>query len=140
MPVILATVHTKTNTMSQHNSKKDIQQLVGNTLRVGVWLSFGITVLGLVLFLANHSSLQFEPDALPAEPVKFSLASLKDGLMQGDALALIALGVLILLITPVLRVLFALYGYWMERNRLYVIISAVVLCIIASSLFIGATH
>lgn len=125
--------------MSQ-NTKKDIQQLVGNTLRIGVWLSFGITVMGLLLFLAGHSGAQFEPGTLPAEPENFSFAVLKKGLANGDALSMIALGVLILLITPVLRVVFALYGYWLERNKLYMIISVIVLGIIASSLFIGATH
>ena len=125
--------------MSQ-NTKKDIQQLVGNTLRIGVWLSFSITVLGLLLFLAGHSNIQFAPETLPAEPQKFSFSELKNGLVHGDALSIIALGVLILLITPVLRVLFALYGYWLERNKLYMLISIIVLAIIASSLFIGATH
>lgn len=125
--------------MSQH-TKKDIQQLVGNTLRVGVWLSFGITVLGLLIFLVSHSGATFDPGTLPAEPEKFSFAALKKGLTNGDALSMVAMGVLILLITPVLRVIFALYGYWLERNKLYMLISLIVLGIIASSLFIGATH
>lgn len=125
--------------MSQ-NTKKDIQQLVGNTLRIGVWLSFGITVLGLLIFLASHRGAHFEPGTLPAAPENFSFSALKSGLFNGDALSIIALGVLILLITPVLRVIFALYGYWLEGNKLYMLISLIVLSIIASSLFIGATH
>lgn len=125
--------------MSQF-SKRDVQVLVGNTLRIGVWVSMGITLLGLVLFLAQNSSKSFDATMLAADPVNFTFSALIHGIMQGDALSIIQLGVLVLLITPILRIFFALYGYWQEGNKLYIIISLVVLCIIASSLFIGATH
>lgn len=125
--------------MSQE-SKKDIQQLVGNTLRTGVWLSFAITLSGLLLFLFQNSTQIFSTGILPAEPVRFSLKEMARGLIHGDALSIVTLGVLMMLITPVLRVVFALYGYWLERNKLYMFISIVVLSIIAGSLLIGATH
>ncbi|RQO31980.1 hypothetical protein DBR32_04045 [Taibaiella sp. KBW10] len=125
--------------MSQF-SKRDVQLLVGNTLRIGVWVSMGITLIGIILFLFQNSTKNFDTGMLVAAPLKFSFSELVQGILHGEALSIIQLGVLVLLITPILRIVFALYGYWLEGNRLYIIISLVVLCIIASSLFIGATH
>ena len=49
--------------------------------------------------------------------------------------ALIALGLIVLVLTPVARVLFALLAFAEQRDRLYVIFSLIVLCV----LFFGPT-
>jgi len=54
--------------------------------------------------------------------------------MTGDPAALIQLGVLLLVATPVARVVFAVVGFALERDRLYVVVSVAVLAILAASL------
>jgi uncharacterized membrane protein len=51
-----------------------------------------------------------------------------------NSLGLIQLGLLLLIATPVARVVFAVIGFALERDRLYVVVSAIVLAILAVSL------
>jgi uncharacterized membrane protein len=50
---------------------------------------------------------------------------------------LMALGVLVLIATPVARVAFSLVAFILERDRLYVVITSIVLALLASGMFFG---
>jgi len=54
---------------------------------------------------------------------------------QGDPAAIIQVGVLLLIATPVARVVFAAVAFTMQRDRLYVGISVAVLTILLVGLF-----
>lgn len=49
---------------------------------------------------------------------------------QQDSLGLIQLGILVLIATPIARVGFSIYGFWLERDRLYVAITWFVLLLL----------
>jgi uncharacterized membrane protein len=62
-----------------------------------------------------------------------------------EALALsgrgiIQLGLLLLIATPVARVAFSVAAFAVQRDRLYVVVTLIVLAILLSSLTIGALH
>jgi uncharacterized membrane protein len=57
------------------------------------------------------------------------------GLTTGDPATIIQLGVLLLIATPVARVAFALVAFAIERDRLYVAVSATVLAVLLFSFF-----
>ena len=120
--------------------KRDLETLVGNTLRYGVWLSFILSAIGLIWLLAIHPESDFVPDALPPEPEKFSFRALLKGLGNFKPAAVVMLGSLVLLLTPLLRIIFALFGYWKGGNRLYTWITLAVLVIIWISVLIGVSH
>lgn len=120
--------------------KRDLETLVGNTLRYGVWISFILSAIGLIWLLALHPESDFAPDALPPDPEKFSFGAMLQGLSAFKPAALVMLGSLVLLLTPLLRVIFALFGYWKSGNKLYTWITLVVLVIIWISVLIGASH
>ena len=50
---------------------------------------------------------------------------------------IIQLGLLLLIATPVARVVFAIIGFALEKDRLYVVVAALVLGILLFSLFGG---
>jgi uncharacterized membrane protein len=58
-------------------------------------------------------------------------------LTQGDPLALVALGLLILLLTPILRVAISIVIFALERDWLYTVITLIVLLILLVSLLLG---
>lgn len=120
--------------------KRDLETLVGNTLRYGVWISFVLSAIGLVSLLALHPESDFVPETLPLEPEKFSFATMLNGLRSFKPAAVVMLGSLVLLLTPLLRVIFALFGYWKNGNKLYTWITLTVLVIICISVLIGVTH
>ncbi|HTD19957.1 MAG TPA: DUF1634 domain-containing protein, partial [Ktedonobacteraceae bacterium] len=90
--------------------------ITGWILRSGVILSASITLLGLLLMLIHpggisEQSLQFFPQ---------TLGQVWLGLMTLQPQAIIALGLLLLIATPVLSVTAALVGFALEHDRSYV--------------------
>lgn len=122
------------------NSKMKLDNLVGNTLRIGVALSFYLCFIGLVAHFIKQPNQKISVTTLPELPQKFSFSTLLTGLSQLNFLAVAELGIFVLLLTPLLRVILAFLGYWIIGNKLYTWITAIVLVIITISIFIGIKH
>lgn len=84
-----------------------------------------------VLATAGGRALQVGP------PVPFR--TLLSQLSQGSPYAVIQVGVLMLLLTPVLRLVAAVGSFWMKRERRYALVSLTVLLIIVFSLLLART-
>jgi uncharacterized membrane protein len=109
-----------------------LEQIVGNLLRAGVMLSGGVVLAGGAWYLAAHAGSMpryhtFRPDVRGMHAL-FQLPT---------PLAVILAGLLILVATPVARVVFALVAFGLERDRVYVAVTAIVLAILLYSLVTG---
>ena len=60
--------------------------------------------------------------------------------MKGEGMAIIQLGILFLILTPLVRIIFALIGYLKEKDYVYVAISLIVLAIMTVSFLTGYAH
>ncbi|MFT3824797.1 MAG: DUF1634 domain-containing protein [Chitinophagaceae bacterium] len=111
---------------------KDLQYIIGNLLRWGVWISMTVTFIGGVIYLWRHGhEVSYYPKFV--EEDHSTAAILKDvweGIMGGHGKAMIKLGVILLFATPIMRVLFSLIGFIMEKDKLYIVITLIVLMII----------
>ena len=112
--------------------------LWGRCYITGVFIAAGIVIAGGILFLIQH------PQEVPAfstfigEPAR--LRHIHVILQEAFAFksrAVIQLGLLILIATPVARVIFSLAGFIIEKDRVYIIITFIVLSILFFSLFGG---
>jgi uncharacterized membrane protein len=109
--------------------------IISSVLRGGVILSGAIIGIGVAdFYLRGPSHLTYSggltyPSSLPAIWV---------GLTHADPVAIIALGLIVLLATPVVRVAVSVIAFALSRDRLYVVITLVVLCILIVSLLSGA--
>lgn len=119
----------------------DLNRSVGNLLRIGVVLSVITSLIGFVkLFLEgfkmpkDYSSLD-----IPTSSEKI-WGSFWNGLMAGEGMAIIQLGILFLILTPLVRIIFALVGYLKEKDYVYVIVSVIVLSIMVFSFLTGYAH
>lgn len=115
-------------------SDKQVEEFIGQVLRAGVLLSSAVTVIGICLYLAHHHS------AIPAYGVFHSsngtlLPGFVGKALHGNAIAIIQLGILLLIATPVARVFFLVLAFALERDKMYVAVSALVLFILLYSLF-----
>lgn len=98
-------------------------------------MSAVITALGGVLYLMGHSGDTVAYRTFLGEPAHLrSLPGIVRSAVRGEAPAIIQLGLLLLIATPIARVALALAGFYLERDRRYVAISAVVLIILVLSL------
>ncbi len=120
---------------------KDVQIILGTLLRVGVLVSTGIVLIGGVIFLIDspHQTVSFEN--FKPEDTKFSsIAEILIGLKTFDGLAIIQFGVLMLIFTPIARVVFSIFSFLMEKDYMYVVIGIIVLCVIITSLYLDIAH
>lgn len=118
---------------------KDLQALIGNLLRIGVVIAMTIVVGGLILYLFEHGRETAHYETFTNDGV-FRFHRFLTELGSGRSSAIIELGVMVLIATPIARVLFTMIGFWLEKDRLYTFIALVVLCIIIVSMLMGAAH
>ena len=117
---------------------QDIQQLIGQVLRYGVLISGAVAIIGGIWYLFQHGSGIPHYTTFNGEPAGYtSLSGILKGLGQGSATEIIQLGVVILIATPILRIVFSLLAFILEKDRLYVLITLIVLSIILFSMFGG---
>jgi uncharacterized membrane protein len=108
-----------------------MEAIMGRLLQVGVLLSASVVLLGGVRYLVAHASESPKDGTFIARPIQLRHPmELLPGIARGDAAAIIELGILLLVATPVCRVIFAVVGFALERDRLYVGISLAVLVVL----------
>ena len=119
---------------------KDISKIIGNILRMGVYIALGVTFIGGLLYLTTKGDLLSSQHSVFIEKNEnlwqFVKHTLK-GVMNGEGLSIISLGILLLIATPLTRVLFSLVAFYIEKDRMYVIITIIVLVIIMVSILTG---
>ena len=118
---------------SGDDSKLDAR--IGSLLRVGTLSSAFVILLGGVLFLARHGHDRPDYHTFHSVPPQLhTLSGILFGAVHGEGLAMIQLGLLMLIATPIARVLFSVIAFLSERDYLYVVISAIVLAVLLFSL------
>jgi len=112
-----------------------VETIIANLLRAGVVLAAGIVAFGAVIFLFRHGREIPDYRLFVGEPEELRTIS---GILRRTATFhgrnTIQLGLLILIATPVARVAFSVVAFALERDRLYVGITLVVLAVLLFSL------
>ncbi|MNK37594.1 hypothetical protein D3C87_561660 [compost metagenome] len=120
---------------------KDIQSLVGNLLRAGVYLSMAIVVLGGIIYLLDHSAEKIDYAAFDFNKVSLkTVEAIFSEVLTFKGAAVVQFGLLMLIFTPIARVLMAVVSFFLEKDYLYVLIGLIVLSIIMVSLSGGFAH
>lgn len=114
---------------------RQAELIISHVLRWGVVLSAVIIAIGVITFYMKYSSDIAR--GLHDLTYPHSLATVTAGLAQGDPLAIIMLGLLVLLATPFMRVLVSIGAFALERDWRYVVITVTVLTILVISFFLG---
>ncbi|WP_443944621.1 DUF1634 domain-containing protein [Pedobacter sp. AW1-32] len=128
-------------TKKQKLNDKDIQLILGTLLRAGVMLSMGIVLIGGVIYLIHNKGLIVDYSVFKPEISNFSsIAAIFKGVLTLRGDAVVQFGILMLIFTPIARIVFALFSFLIERDYLYVLIGLLILLIIAISLNGGLAH
>ncbi len=123
---------------------KQLQRLIGLTLRTGVLVAVLVGLVGAVVYLRSHGadtvsfhtfigtkSLYASPGRTVRQVFKPQAAS-----AENRGLAIAQLGIICLLLTPIIRVALSIVGFALERDVIYVIITATVLATLTCSLLL----
>jgi len=104
---------------------------MGRLLQVGVLLAALVVLVGGAMYLRSHAGERPNYRIFTARPIELRHpAALLRGVAAGDSVALIELGILLLVATPICRMIFAVIAFALERDRLYVAISVAVLAVL----------
>jgi uncharacterized membrane protein len=114
---------------------QQVEVAISVLLRVGVTLAAAIVVVGGILYLIHNGQDMPQGHVFRGEPADLRQVP---GVLH-DVLALrgrgiIQLGILLLILTPVARVAFSVFAFWQQRDRLYIIVTLIVLGILVHGL------
>jgi uncharacterized membrane protein len=119
-------------------SDERVEQLEGRLLQAGVLLAAAVVIVGGVAVLVAHGrSAPAFGEFLGTAPGLRSVLGIVRGALALDAPAIVQLGLVLLIATPVARVALTLVTFALQRDRLYVVITTIVLAVLAYGLLWG---
>ncbi len=122
--------------------KVDFNTVIGKVLRYGVITSFVVISVGSALLFAEGQT-GYYPLVSAGQLIQRStsltgLAPLIRGIVSAKTYAIISLGLLILLATPVVRVFISIFLFMEEGRRAFVLITTIVFALLMFSIFVVA--
>jgi uncharacterized membrane protein len=109
--------------------------VIGRLLQVGVSLSAGLVFIGALVYLFRHSGEKPNYAVFHSEPLQLrGVSGISRDVVSLSSRALIQLGLVALIATPVARVVFSMITFLRERDRLYATFTAVVLVLLLYSI------
>ena len=115
-----------------------MEKIVGHILQVGVIAAGSIVLLGGILYLGRYGFVSPHYDVFHGEPANLrSVSGIMKSALSFHTRGLIQLGVLLLIATPIARVVFSIIAFALERDRAYILVTLIVLGVLFYSLFGG---
>ncbi|HVZ98533.1 MAG TPA: DUF1634 domain-containing protein [Chitinophagaceae bacterium] len=123
--------------MSTQNKISDgrIEIIMGNLLRWGVLFSSAVILSGGIIYLLHHGNEHPHYGTFFSEPKQFiNLREIFINAFAGTGRSIIQLGVLLLIATPIARVVFSIIGFLLEKDVLYIVVTLIVLGVLLYSI------
>ncbi len=118
-----------------NEGKKEMRIWISQILRTGVLVSAVLLFTGGILFAFQHPGTVFSFKSFAGEPERLrEVGSVLREAVHFKSRAVIQLGVLILISTPVLRVVFSFIEFLIQRDWTFILITAIVICTLFYSL------
>jgi uncharacterized membrane protein len=112
------------------------EAILAQLLRAGVILSAVIVLTGGLMYLAQHSREKMQGlRTWHGEPSQMrSLDGIVKAAIHGDSASIIQLGLILLVATPIARVIVSVWIFALKRDYLYVAFTLIVLGVLIYSL------
>ncbi|TAM36745.1 DUF1634 domain-containing protein [bacterium] len=126
------------NNTGQELTDHKMEMLIGNLLRAGVVAAASVVLLGGIIYLFRHGSALADYKVFQRGPSDLRrIGGILSNAFSGHGRGFIQLGLLLLIATPVARVMVSIFVFARKRDTLYVIVTLSVFCILIYSLFGG---
>jgi uncharacterized membrane protein len=121
---------------------RQVELLISALLRVGVIVSLIVIVVGIAVTFVHHpdyvnSSGELARLTTPGGAFPRGLREMVRGLRQFHGRAIVVLGLLLLIATPVMRVAVSIFAFVYEKDGFFVIVTSIVLALLLFSFFLG---
>jgi uncharacterized membrane protein len=141
-------MRTRARAAKSDDPVRRLEGVVSGVLRAGVILSSSVIASGVAVTLVRSPSLRAAKRSVrvlrrgvplpPSLAGPHSVAGVVQGLAHGDGGAIVMLGLLLLIATPVVRVAVSVIVFSVERDSRYVLITLTVLAVLIGSFAVGA--
>jgi uncharacterized membrane protein len=112
-----------------------IEDIIGNLLRIGVGTAAAVVLVGAAAYLVRHGFGHANYRVFRGEPSDLrTLRGIVRAAVGLHPRGIIQLGLVLLIATPVARVAFSVFAFAVERDRMYVVFTLMVLGILILSL------
>ena len=119
-------------------SDEHVEQFIGRLLQFGVILAAAVTLFGAVILLAHNGGAVADFRVFKgASPELRSVGAIVRGVIALDGRAITQLGLVLLILTPVARVALTLWAFLRQHDRLYVLVTTIVLVLLLYGLLWG---
>jgi len=119
-------------------SDERLERIIGTVLRAGVLSAATVVLAGGVIFLARHGGAAPAYHVFRGEPTDLrGVAGILREVAALSGRGLIQFGLLLLMATPLARVVLSAAVFALERDGRYVVITLIVLTVLCYSLAIG---
>ncbi len=116
-------------------SKYELNDILSMVLRIGVVLSLVLLLTGITLLFVLHGGggytleqvANYKPGQSTLNSSAIPLTGMVNGLAHLNGIYYITLGLWVLIFTPISIVVIALVEFIMSKNRLYIVLSMIVL-------------
>ncbi len=116
-------------------SDEQVEQIVGNLLRIGVIAAAIVVFAGGIIYLMRYGATRPQYSIFHGEPAEVrSVEGIIKAALGLRSRGLIQLGLLFLIATPVARVVFSVFAFALQRDRVYVAVTLIVLGVLIYSL------
>ncbi len=123
---------------------RKVELAISLVLRIGVVVSVVIVAAGLVLMFAHHPDylwlhgpVSYQALTSTSTPFPHSFGALWHSLAQGEGQGVILLGVLVLILTPVVRVAVGVLSFLYEKDLPMALVTLLVLALLVGSFFLA---
>lgn len=126
---------------SEHRVRQ-VELLISRLLRTGVFASLALVAAGTALTFLHHPAYLSDPGQLdvltgPQASFPHTVPAVLAEAVHLRGQAIVALGLLVLIGTPVLRVAVSIAGFAYQRDRIFVAVTTAVLFLLLLSFALG---
>ncbi len=116
-------------------SDEQTEQTLGTLLRIGVLMSAALVLAGGIVYLIHYGKTFPDYRVFRGEPADLrSVSGIVEAAMALRSRGLIQLGLLLLIATPVARVVLSVFAFALERDYTYIAVTLIVLAVLLYSL------
>jgi uncharacterized membrane protein len=116
-------------------SDERVEEVMGNLLRGGVSLAAAVVLMGGIFYLIRYHSTSPGYRVFRGEPADLrSVSGILADAIELRSRGLIQLGLLLLVATPVARVVFSVFAFARQHDLTYVVLTLIVLAVLIYSL------
>jgi len=113
-----------------------IENIIAQLLRAGVLTAALVVIGGAIPYLASNPRARENYRTYHGEPPELrTVHGIVHSAFSGNPLAIMQLGLLLLIATPIARVVFSVFAFAREGDRMYVAFTLIVLAVLLYSLF-----